>query len=194
MRSLYVLWLYWRHAGRLYDNFCMTTSGIPRRTRPTSSMCTLLLSLWLYHRSAGSLVTGRAVSRLRAVPAKIRAPPMDGQSVLFRRGWWVSIDTFPVGAMFCQWLFQRWVVVGYSENWILPWWAPFLACRPILDLKHTYKIVRAVPVKIRAPLMDDNWKTTPTPPGNLGPWATTEPGFPEVFLAPQSLEFPHVSA
>ena len=29
--------------------------------------------------------------------------------------------------------------------------------------------------------MDGNWKTTPTPPGNLGPWATTEPGFPEFF-------------
>ena len=42
-------------------------------------------------------------------------------------------------------------------------------------------ILRAVPVNIRSPPIDSNWKTTPTPPGNLGPWATTEPGFPEFF-------------
>ena len=40
---------------------------------------------------------------------------------------------------------------------------------------------RAVPVEIWAPPMDGNWKTTPTPLGNLGLWATTEPGFPEFF-------------
>ena len=46
MRSLYVLWLYCRHACRLYENFCMTTLGIPRCARPKPSiMCTLLLSL-----------------------------------------------------------------------------------------------------------------------------------------------------
>ena len=59
MRSLYVLWLYCRHACRLYDNFCMTTLGIARCARPKPSiMCTLLLSLWLYQGSAWSRVTG----------------------------------------------------------------------------------------------------------------------------------------
>ena len=29
--------------------------------------------------------------------------------------------------------------------------------------------------------MEGNWKTTPTPPGNLDPWATTELGFSEFF-------------
>ena len=48
MRSLYVLWLYCKHACKLYDNFCMTTAGIFRSTQLTLSMCTLLLSLLLY--------------------------------------------------------------------------------------------------------------------------------------------------
>ena len=39
--------------------------------------------------------------KLSAVPVKIRSHPMDDNR-FFRRGWWVSIDTFPVGVVFCQ--------------------------------------------------------------------------------------------
>ena len=65
--------------------------------------------------------------------------PHGRQSFFIWRGWWVSINIFLMGVIFCQYLFPRWVVVGYSTNWNPRQRTPSLAC--IVGLIHRYKNV-----------------------------------------------------
>ena len=72
---------------------------------------------------------GNVSLQFRAVPAKIRAPPMVG-NCFFRRGWWVSINIFPVGVVFYQWVGGGRLLSKLKCAVV----APFLAC--IVGLIH----------------------------------------------------------
>ena len=85
-------------------------------------------------RDPTSVSTAWSVISFRAVPAKIRALPMDDNRFFSKGGGGFQLTLM----VFCQYLFPRWVVVGYSADWIPLWWASFLKC--IVSLIQEYKI------------------------------------------------------